>query len=254
MHQPSSSFTHSPRLRVAPTSAAAGMASGLSAGVTALPPFDSGALGPSVATLGRLRQLLDLLDRTLRLPSTPRAFMIYLAALILVFAGATLHVFLAAQILQARVELRQLQHELAKLEEQNGDLAWQIARETNLGHLLERIMAQGYMPAPQREYHVVPAPPAVVDAAPLAAGPQQLASSAPSLDAPPAAPARNPLAEWEAFFRHQWRPAQPEPRAHPDQDLSSEPTGENAAGEQWRRWWQETLDQGATVVQAFNNP
>lgn len=252
MHQPSSSFTHSPRLRVAPTSAAAGMASGLSAGVTTLPPFDSGALGPSVATLGRLRQLLDLLDRTLRLPSTPRAFMTYLAALILVFAGATLHVFLAAQMLQARVELRQLQLELAKLEEQNGDLAWQIARETNLDHLLERIIAQGYMPASQREYHVIPAPPAVADAEPAADAPQQLASAASSLDAPPATPPRQPLAEWGNFFRLHWRPAQPEPQ--PAQGLQSEPAGENAVGEQWLRWWQETLGRGATVMQAFNNP
>ncbi|HXF64494.1 MAG TPA: hypothetical protein VNK95_22885, partial [Caldilineaceae bacterium] len=220
----------------------------------ALPPFDSGALGPSVAALGRLRQLLDLLDRTLRLPSTPRAFMIYLAALILIFAGATLHVFLAAQILQARVELRQLQHELAKLEEQNGDLAWQIARETNLEHVLERIIAQGYMPASQREYHIIPAAPAIADAASPAAAPQPLAAAASTLDDLPAASARSPLAEWETFFRRQWRPAQPEPSAPPAPDLASALTGEDAAGEQWRHWWQETLDRGAAVVQAFNHP
>lgn len=234
----SRSFSASSRMRVNSSSTTA--LSGAMPSVAGLPHFDSGGIDPAFVSLSRLQHLTDILDRYLRLPNDFRSFALFFAALMLVFAGAMLQVLLSAQILQARVEQRHLKQELALIQQQNGDIVWQIARETNMAQLQARVLERGYQPLDAREYLVV-APEPVAAAAVFEAAPT--ASTAPVATAAPAlvagtAPSRQAPA-WEEFFTFRWHTSQegPLPQA------ASIPTqGDDSVADQWLRWWQQTLN------------
>src|SRR3954470_9258099 len=109
MPQSSSHFSSSTQsLQISPMSVAPTL--------TSMPAFDNNGVDPALASLNRIQQIIGLLDSTLRLPNTSRAFSIYLLGLGIVFVGAFLHIFVAAQIMQARFTLNQLQEEYRSLE------------------------------------------------------------------------------------------------------------------------------------------
>jgi hypothetical protein len=276
MRQSSKSFTTTP-FTPSPASfsgatlsgrMAPGVGTGALTPVPGLPSFDPSALDPSAVSFGRLQQWVDILDRYLRLPTTFRDFVIYLTGLILIVAGATLHVYMAAQILQAKYERQQLVQQLIKLQEQNGDLVWKIARETNMAQLQQRVLAQGYAPIETREY-VYAAP----EHAPLATQPSSvdtpsgptdaLSAAAPARSlAAPASAARPPLEQWEAFFAFQWHPTPPTVDSAARQTASREQasassSSDSSAGpatEPWGNWWRETLARGVKLLPVLTLP
>lgn len=111
----------------------------------------------SSASLLRLARLIAQLDRSVPLPSTAQGFFLYsLGLLFLVLVGVS-HVYLSAQILQAEVQLRELKNVHGLIEQQNSELVWQIARETDLARLQSKLVALGYVPASDIRYVMVPA-------------------------------------------------------------------------------------------------
>ena len=196
MPRTSTSFSPNPVLRMASGQTVAGTSSlpSLSALTT---PFDQHTGGaPALQGLGRF---IDTLDRYLRLPSTPQGFMLYLAGLTLVFTGALLQVLVAAQIMAAKIELAALESEIALIEQQNGDLIFEISRYLNFGELQVQALSMGYGPATAREYVFVEEP------APLAAAPASAAEPpaplTPAATPPTASPATMPgdQAPWRAW-------------------------------------------------------
>lgn len=205
--------------------------------------FDPSSFDPA-ASLNRLPALVDVFDRYLRLPNTPRAFALYLAALLLVSAGATLYISLAARILEAQVQIARMEQQLATVEQQNGDLLWQIARETNMQTLFTRISAAGYVPVKEREYVTVPADFAPAAAQPSPAGPDT--SAAPALAAPPAT--QHPPAAWQAFFAQRWHAPLPATLT-PRQVSLPAASGANPSADRWRLWWEQTVAHSAEFLQ-----
>jgi hypothetical protein len=174
-------------------------ASSLSSLSTLAPPFDPHATGASAPALPGLVRLIDTLDRALRLPSTPREFLLFLAGLVLIFTGALLHVLVAAQIMAAEIQLNALDQQAALIEQQNGELTFQIARESNIMELQAQAVSQGYGPATQREYVFVQQPAPVVAASSVPA--QPLAPSTAVATTPAPSPATTPAdqAPWRAW-------------------------------------------------------
>ena len=212
MPRTSASFSPNPALRMASGQAVAGSPS-LS---TLTSPFDHDA---NPAAWQGLARLIDTLDRYLRLPSTPRAFMLYLAGLILVFTGALLHVTVAAQVMAAKIELADLNRQYALIEQQNGDLIFRISRHSNVMRLQEQAAGLGYVPATEREYIFVPS-----ESAPaMAAAPTpSTAQPAPVVTTPSTTPVteRSGQAPWRAWSEylglpvrvpsgHDWAQARP---------------------------------------------
>jgi hypothetical protein len=226
----SSNFTSTPSLNISKIS--------VGAPVTSLPAFDKHGLNP--ASLNRLQQAIGFVDSSLRLPDNPRAFGIYLLGLLIVFIGAFLQVLVSAQIMQAEVTLARLQEDFRAIEQQNGDLAFQIARDSNMERLHERVLANGYEPVTEREYIIRPSE--ALASAPLettapdvattaAAGAvESTVTSAGVASAGVAAEAVTPataqtglssnlggqVARWEEFWSNTWRATFSAPRLTPD--------------------------------------
>ena len=210
MPRTSASFSPSPTLRMASGQAVVGSSS-----ISALAsPFDQSS--PTASPWQGLGRLIDTLDRYLRLPSTPQAFMLYLAGLILIFTGALLHVMVAAQVMAAKIELAELNREYALIEQQNGDLIFQISRHSNVMRLQEQAVGLGYVPATEREYVFIPtetAPAMAAAPAPPAAQP------APVVTTPSTMPVteRGSQAPWRAWTDYLGLPAASDwPQARPE--------------------------------------
>ncbi len=122
-------------------------------------PAEHDATQPAPARLRLLQTgwLIATLDRTLPLPNTPRAFFNYFIVLLLIAAGMSLHVVLAVQTLQARLEVQRLHEEYENLRNQNSELIWEIARKTNLDNIQQLAYAAGYRPIQKRQYVPMPA-------------------------------------------------------------------------------------------------
>jgi hypothetical protein len=264
--QSSSHFSSNPSLQISPMSASSQLASP-KLSVTALPSFDADALDPT-QSLNRLQQIIDLLDSSLRLPNNPRAFMTYLLGLIIVFAGAFVHVLMAAQIMQAEFTLAQLQEEYRAIEQQNGDIIFQIARDSNMNRLQERVLAQGYVQVEEREYVFV-APEMLADAAgtgnntannsmaqaanneetPVASASTQATSAA-----LPSGTGANigggQFAQWEEFWRMTWLSA---PSANAGMTQTSTSQVSNAAPAVWSTWWEQTTERGSKLFDQFRS-
>jgi len=255
--------------------------------LTSIPSFDNNGADPAFASLNRLQQIFGLLDSTLRLPSTPRAFAIYLLGLGIVFAGAFLHIFVAAQIMQSQFTLHQLQEQYSALEQQNGDIIFQIARDTNMTRLHDRIVAQGYVPVQAREYVYVPNRSALIAAAPSAAGATTQANPAdePTVNTDvntdadtnnggqnaPIAAASAPtvahttvtnsgpgqLAKWGDFWNSIWQSASGAKTTATVTAVSGSlhanqgrPANENANF--WAVWWEKATEQGSKLLTQFH--
>jgi hypothetical protein len=270
MPQSSSHFSSStPSLQISPMSVAPTL--------TSIPSFDNN--GVDLASLNRLQQIIGLLDSSLRLPSTPRAFAIYLLALGIVFAGAFLHIFVAAQIMQAQFTLHQLQEQYGALEQQNGDIIFQIARDTNMSHLHERIVAQGYVPVQAREYVYVPDRTAPIAAAPATtqAEPVDEASTDTNETQPIASAAAAPvstiqrapisnsgpgqLSQWRDFWNSIWQSASGAKIAAASSSTASAVSAslsssqsQSATGNAnfWAAWWDKATEQGSKLLTQFH--
>jgi hypothetical protein len=270
MPQTSSHFSSNPSLQISPMSVSSPLAS--------IPSFDNNGVDTQ-GSLNRLQQIIGLLDSTLRLPSTPRAFMVYLLGLAIVLAGAFLHILVAAQIMQAEFTLAQLQEEYRAIEQQNGDIIFQIARDTNMARLHERVVSQGYGPVQEREYVIarkMPVAKASTDATVAESSAQAIAPAA--TDAPLAASepviAPTPVttmiggqfARWEAFWTAQWQstfgnastPAASTPNTQNVNNTAAEvvatdarPT--NGSTNFWSVWWGEASEQGTKLLEQFSS-
>ena len=255
MNQTSSHFSSSPSLQISPMS------------VASMPSFDKKGLDPAQVSLSRLQQVIGLLDSSLRLPNTPRAFMVYLLGLTIVFAGAVMHVMVAAQIMQAEWTLAQLQEQYRALEQQNGDIIYQIARDTSMPRLHERVKAGGYVAADKREY-VFPEREPVFAAAPATEGSAQalaptanlVADTAPAqattlpatLAAPTTSWGDNQLARWEAFWNNTIFPQTGATMSNV-QSAVTPATRAKSAPDFWSVWWEQANEQGTKLLEQFRS-
>jgi hypothetical protein len=271
MHQPSTHFSSNPSLQISSMSVSSPLP------VASIPAFDKDGLNPQ-ASLNRLQQLISVLDSSLRLPNTPRAFMIYLAGLAIVFAGAFLHILVAAQIMQAEFTLSQLEEEYRAIEQQNGDIIFQIARETNMARLQERIIAQGYEPVRDREYIFLPSESlADVEIAESSAQANASPGAVPNIDANPTNATQPALtaftapklpaidwnggqfARWGEFWNTTWRSANGASTAgnaaprFTTSIASSSVTASGTTPGLWTTWWEQVTDQGSKLLDQFGS-
>lgn len=260
MPQSSSHFSSNPSLNIAPMQVASPLST-----------FSNRAADPVQASSNGLQQLVGLVDSTLRLPDSPRAFAVYLLGLVIVFIGAFLHVLVAAQIMQAEFKLNQLREEYRVIEQQNGDIIFQIARDTNMQRLHERVLARGYVPVQEREY-VFPSSAALAKLkSPAAPVTEMVAQSVISAEAEPvqavvpqaatqASLTENlggQFARWEEFWYSTWRAA----TGRPPIATSTGPTDLSAGSAQisksntnfWAVWWEQASDQGSKFLERFNS-
>lgn len=138
----------------------------------------------------------DALREALRLPTTAREFLLFLAALALLAGGLTMHVLLSAHLFEARVHLANLNLQLSRVEEANAELVWKIAEAGRLDAVQARALKLGYSYAPDRLYVAPPAP----AQPPTAAAPVDALLAADAGAAPFAAR----LAAWERVVRTNW--------------------------------------------------
>jgi hypothetical protein len=211
---------------------------------------------PTAARAQGLRRAVGILDSAFYLPDSPRAFMIYLLGLAIIFAGAFMHVLVAAQITEAQFRISQLRQEYRAIEQQNSELIFEIARETNLARLQARAREAGYVPVQQRDYVVIPATTSdLAAAAPVALGTVALGTVAPGTAHPaiaqlapgqpvPAQPATQ-LTNWQAF----WRGLQPQPTHTTPTQAGVQVKSHATVG--WQAWWQSTLERGAEFVEGM---
>lgn len=106
----------------------------------------------------RLERLVRNIEQSLPLPTGPRGFLLYLCGLILITGGMAILTLMSAQIAQSQRELASLNREHRLIQQQNADLIWHIARETNLERIERRLTAKGYVPVTDVQYLVVDTP------------------------------------------------------------------------------------------------
>ncbi len=220
---------------------------------------------PVSQPLSKLLKSFDSFEHFTWLPNSAHAFVLYVAGLTLIFAGLFIHVFLSAQILEAQVKLTQLKSEQALLERQNGELIWQIARETNLGRLQQRIVAQGYVPVTDRQYvtisadHKTPQPAvhitttAAQDQAKTQIDGVQPAHAVVTRLAPqPSAAAKN-WDQWRSLLQLGKRANTPIwLRASATTATSAATTEKQSTTDAWwQGWWQQTKTSGTTLLQSI---
>ena len=265
MHQSSSHFSSNPSLQIAPMSVSSSLAS--------MPSFDN--TGIDQASLTRLQQVIGLLDSSLRLPDNPRAFMVYCLGLAIVFAGAFMHVMISAQIMQAEFTLSQLQEEYVAIEQQNGDIIFQIARDTNMARLQERVIQGGYVPVQEREYVFVPneTTAAIAQAttlpenntqAAVAVAPDAVTATAESPVANiPATNYGGQFAQWEAFWSNLMRGggeasgiatvASATSNTSANSQLSKSQLSKSTSTTNfWSVWWEQASAQGEKLLEQFS--
>lgn len=255
MPQSSSNFSSSSTLNIPSMT---GTSLTVPSPLTSIPSFDNNGLDPAQASLSRLQQIISALGSILRLPSTPQAFGVYLLGLGIVFVGAFLHVLVAAQIMQAEWQLAQLQEEYRALEQQNGDIIFQIARDSNMARLHERVQALGYVPVQEHEYVMkpqelhaatTPAPLETAQSEALAAADEAPAASAPVTTSP--VNLGGQVNSWEIFWRNTlgWRyqEAAALPAATTSSVATSAPTSHSDTNF-WAVWWEQARQQGSKLL------
>ena len=86
------------------------------------------------------------------LPKTPREFMIYCMGLLLIASGLGLHIFLSVQILDARVQIQQINAEIERIERVNSEIVYATTLHTSVDKMVQRAMANGYVYTTERKY------------------------------------------------------------------------------------------------------
>ena len=252
MSQSSSHYSSNPGLNITHMSVSPSLAT--------MPSFDKHGIDPAQASLNRLQQLMGILDSTLRLPNTARAFSVYLLGLTIVLIGAFLHVLVAAQIMQAEFTLSKLQEEHLAIEQQNGDIIFKIARDTNMARLHQRVTQMGYVPAQEREYIFVETSPSDNLASTTPPAPVVTANDAPANDPTQSAPSAlsntnvggGQWARWEEFWSMTLRSATGNRAVPVSNPTVSKPQPTSANPNFWAVWWEQASDQGAKLLEQFN--
>ena len=124
------------------------------------------------------------------LPGNLRSFALFVAAVGIVSGGMALHILLSAQILAARVDLRNIKVSYDATMRQNADLVWQIADARSLPAVMKRAEELGYR-TPTDPHYVV----RVTWPAPGAEPAARMDSAGPVFDLPAAAGADRPSAD-----------------------------------------------------------
>ena len=188
----------------------------------------------------QLARLVDSLDNAIPLPDDLRSFLVYFGILLVVAGGMMMHVLLSAQILQAEVELANMQNYHTVVKRQNGELLWRIGRATNLAYVQDKARAAGYMPIDERQYVEAGTPGATGEAASVGSTPRLRGSQAqetmtqgrlPARPAESASGAQGPSAEY--------RGAEPDP-ATTERPASKKPVAESSLTDSpnvLQQWW-----------------
>lgn len=100
----------------------------------------------------RLERLVESVERSLPLPTSPRGYLLYLCWLVLIVGGMGILALMSAQILEARMQLQSLHTEHTLVQQRNSELVWLIARETNLERVQRRLAGKGYIAATDYDY------------------------------------------------------------------------------------------------------
>jgi hypothetical protein len=204
-------------------------------------------LQPAAQPLRRIAALIAELERTFSLPQDFRGFAIYTSGILLICTGMLIHIFLSAQILEAEYTIAQQKKQLQSIEQRNGELIWQIARESNLDRIEDRVKALGYLPITQREYVVIPSQ--VTE--PMVSAAAVIPVVEVVQDAPAAAnPWSSQLSDWGALFTADTRPARASGRT-PALPQTNTVSAQGATRQQWKVWWEEVRAAGDSFSQQF---
>lgn len=102
---------------------------------------------PPLAGVG-WRPIADML----RLPTTARGFFAFLLSLLALAGVMAIHVMLSAEMMRLELRLDELRETEMRIQRQNANLLWQIARNADAEMLYEKALAAGYTPIKQRVY------------------------------------------------------------------------------------------------------
>ncbi len=155
------------------------------------------------------------------LPKTPREFMIYCVGLLLIACGLGLHVFISVQILDARMQIQQINAEIERIERVNSEIVYATTLHTSVDKMVRRAKANGYVYTTERKY--VDRETLIGPAATETLAPTSAASGRPDI----------PLTENRLHDLPQ-RMGELVP-ALPDRSTLND--GVMAAGDQIREWW-----------------
>lgn len=118
---------------------------------TSLPPAVPADIRESLQrTLNR--RWSDVLQELLWLPETSRQYFLFLAIVLVIAGGMMLQVWYSVRIAEARAELRALAAQQQRVERENSELVYAIARSSTLDRILRVALQQGYKPATDRVY------------------------------------------------------------------------------------------------------
>lgn len=158
---------------------------------------------------GKKTWVLRVLGTTVSLPTTPRAFVLFLLTTAAVCVGMVMHITLSMQIWQTSSQIEILQAKYQAIEQQNTALVWDIAQKSTLESVRQRAVAMGYaipltrhyVSAPQPMQLALPAPTQVV-AQSITAEPVTLETATASVSTTNLQATTTILGEW---WQTQWQ-------------------------------------------------
>jgi len=95
------------------------------------------------------------------LPSTARAFFIYLVGLLAFCGGLSLYILLSVQILEAEDVLYKKEAAYHEINQQNADIVWRISQASTLARVQQQAETLGYTVADSHHYVQIAALPAI---------------------------------------------------------------------------------------------
>ncbi len=94
----------------------------------------------------------DAAKQSLALPTTARGFGLFFSVLLLIVAATFMQVLLAAQILTAEMRVAELQATLDTIDQQNAEVAYEIAMVSQLDSIAGRARSAGFAPIAEPTY------------------------------------------------------------------------------------------------------
>lgn len=95
---------------------------------------------------------VDSLRAAARLPSTPREFLLYSVVILMIAGALAAHLLIAVQILNARVEIQELQEQIVRVEQINSEIVYATTLTTSVDQMVARAKANGYAYTTERRY------------------------------------------------------------------------------------------------------
>jgi cell division protein FtsL len=86
----------------------------------------------------------ETLQGVLQLPTTGKGLFIYVMALALIAGALAIHVMLSVQIMDAQVQVTNMERQLAWIEQTNSEITYQIVQDTSMARMNRRAREQGY--------------------------------------------------------------------------------------------------------------